>query len=352
MSNPHPLAARPTYTTAQLEQYFASLPANPPLTLASFQKCKANEPLAALHRLQLLTMAICPFGSLGIHYSTHHTLSLDTDAVYHKIVERRQGGYCMENNCFWSTVLRSLGYECYVVGARVSAAEAGVRGLPGDGFGGWGHEVVIVRIQGERYLSDVGFGGRGSQQPILLKEGETGKGMPGVTQRLAKRQIADWRFVGAGAAQGQEKLWVVDVPDERAPVDEVNGEQVSYPEVQAEKGWRPAYCFADTEWLPQDFEIINFRMCRDPTSMFVQNLILTKPMLDEKGEKCVGQVTLVKAEVSRKMYDKDGRPKEKELLVTCTSEEQRVKALEEWFGIKLKPEEVRAIEGFPTAIKG
>lgn len=349
--NSHPLGGRPTYTTAQMTSYFSALPARPKLTLASFQALKAKDPLAALRRLQLLTMALCPFGSLGIHYSTHHTISLDPDALFTKIVERGHGGYCMENNAFWVTVLQSLGYECYVVGARVSNAEGGARGVQGDGFSGWGHEAVFVRVYGQTYVSDVGFGGRGSLEPILLKEGETGKGMPGVVQRLARRPVADWAVTG----EEKGKMWIIDVPDEKMSGEEnglvTNGEAPNDESMRAEKGWRAAYCFVDTEWLPQDFETINFRMCRDPKSIFVQNLILTKPLLDENAETCVGQLNLVKDEVSRRMYDDNGRPTEKEVLVKCKSEAERVKALEDWFGVVLRPEEARAIKGLPSEIK-
>lgn len=349
--NPHPLGSRPIYTQTQMDAYFSALAVRPKLTLASFQELKAKDPLAALRRVQLLTMALCPFGSLGIHYSTHHTISLDPDALFTKIVERGHGGYCMENNAFWATALRSLGYECYVVGARVSNAEAGLRGVQGDGFSGWGHEAVIVLLDGQKYLTDVGFGGRGSLEPILLEEGETGKGLPGVVQRLARRPIADWTLTG----EEKGKMWIVDVPDEKMPVEEngavTNGEMTKHEHVRAEPGWRAAYCFMDMEWLPQDFEIINFRMCRDPKSMFVQNLILTKPLLDENAETCVGQLNLVKNEVSRRIYDDKGRPMEKEVLVKCTSEAERVKALEEWFGVVLRPEEARAIKGLPSEIR-
>jgi arylamine N-acetyltransferase len=355
--NPHPLATRPIYSESQLSTYLSALPCTPRLTLESIRALKATSPLTALRRLHLLTMALVPFGSLGIHYSPSHTLSLDPDVLFHKLVERRLGGYCMENNAFWTTVLRSLGYDAWVVGARVALAEAGVKGLRGDGFGGWNHEVVFVRLQDEEgeevWLSDVGFGGRGSLEPIRLREGEVGRGMCGVRQRLARRGIADSRFVG-----GRE-LWVVDVPDEReaghedAEMGKLSEEAArSVARVRPEKGWRAAYCFEDVEWLPQDFETTNYRTCRDAGSMFVQNLILTKPILDEKGEKCVAQLTLVKDEFTRRLDGEDGKHGEKEVLAKCKTEAERVENLHKWFGIQLKEEEKRAIRGWLTEIRG
>lgn len=41
----------------------------------------------------------------------------------------------MENNAFFSTILRSLGYDLYVSGARISNALMG--GADPEGFAGW-----------------------------------------------------------------------------------------------------------------------------------------------------------------------------------------------------------------------
>ena len=343
-STTHPLSARPTYTDSQLETFFSLLPYQPPLSLASFCELKAKSPLTALRKLHLLTLAFAPFGSLGIHYSPTRIICIDADVLYHKIVERRHGGYCMEMNCFWSTVLRCLGYDCYIVGARVSHAEGGVQGLQGDGYGGFGHQVVIVKIEGEKWLTDIGFGGRMSLEPIKLEKGQKGKGMLGWWQRLDYRGVADF-------TQPDHKVWVVDVTDDSSE-KQVNGNNAkpSFDGVQAQSGWRPAYCFSDIEWLPADFEVLNYRMCRDPKSMFVQMLIMTRPILDEAGTRSVGQLTLVGNELSRTMTRDDGSH-EKEILVKCATEQERVDALEKWFGIELTPGEVRGITGLSSQIR-
>ena len=46
---------------------------------------------------------------------------MDADELYEKLVERKRGrgGYCMENNYFFGTVLRSLGFGVYSAGAKV-----------------------------------------------------------------------------------------------------------------------------------------------------------------------------------------------------------------------------------------
>ena len=97
---------------------------------------KRRDPLAALTRLQRRQLAIIPFGNLALHYSPHHSISLDPDTLFTKLVERRLGGYCMENNTFFAAVLRSLGFTLYTTGARVADAVDDPTGDP-TSFGGW-----------------------------------------------------------------------------------------------------------------------------------------------------------------------------------------------------------------------
>lgn len=46
-------------------------------------------------------------------------ISLDKEDLFEKIVTLERGGYCMENNLLFSTVLRTLGFEVVATGARV-----------------------------------------------------------------------------------------------------------------------------------------------------------------------------------------------------------------------------------------
>jgi hypothetical protein len=126
---------RELYTEEQLAKYVAFINPDPSYSLASLQAEISQDPLAALSVLQLRQNGATVWGNVALHYSWHRLLPLDPDALFHKIVERRLGGYCMENNAFFSTILRSLGYELYVSGARISNALMGV-GDP-EGFAGW-----------------------------------------------------------------------------------------------------------------------------------------------------------------------------------------------------------------------
>lgn len=90
--------------------------------------------LGLLASLQRQHLASVPFENLSIHYSTDPAITLDPGELYTKIVTRRRGGYCMENNLLFGILLRSLGFTVYSVGGRVSYE---VMHLPGGGYSGW-----------------------------------------------------------------------------------------------------------------------------------------------------------------------------------------------------------------------
>ena len=131
----HHLAQRPIYNDDQLAAYVAFINPDPSYSLAKLRAEILEDPLAALSTLQLRQIGACHWGNIALHYSPHRELPLDPDTLFHKIVERRFGGYCMENNAFFSNILRSLGYNLYIFGARISNALMG--GVEPEGFGGW-----------------------------------------------------------------------------------------------------------------------------------------------------------------------------------------------------------------------
>ncbi|KAL8992614.1 MAG: hypothetical protein Q9169_006960 [Polycauliona sp. 2 TL-2023] len=124
---------RPTFTAPQLEQYLHTLS----LPSSLLDPAGAITPTYEnLKTLQQHHLAIYPFENLSLHYSQSHTISLDAESLFEKFVERGRGrgGYCMENNAFFGTVLRGLGFGVTSVGGRVCD---GVGGGDGAGFGGW-----------------------------------------------------------------------------------------------------------------------------------------------------------------------------------------------------------------------
>ena len=117
-----------TYSLKQIERYYdrTSLPRRhrQPHIITQSNSVGSGEDLDFLKTLIKYQLAAVPFENLELHYSTHHTISLDPEHLFPEIVDRNagRGGYCMENNTFFGTVLRSLGYNVLTIGARVNEA--------------------------------------------------------------------------------------------------------------------------------------------------------------------------------------------------------------------------------------
>lgn len=126
---------KPTYTNQQLELYLNRIrythsaqsenTAQPEGNLLQhLRQDIENDALSALCNLQRRHLTAIPWGNSGLHYSQHHTISLNPQSLFEKMVERQLDGYCMENTGLFFIVLRSLGYLVYATGGRVSHAAA------------------------------------------------------------------------------------------------------------------------------------------------------------------------------------------------------------------------------------
>lgn len=132
---------RPTLSQDQLLKYISCVygcePSAAQSQLSELEKLIRNDPLRGLTQLQQRHLASIPFSNLVLHYSQHHSISLDPDVLFHKLVERGLGGYCVENTGFLSIVMRSLGFKFYTGAARVNKGfEQGIDS--GDYHGWWG----------------------------------------------------------------------------------------------------------------------------------------------------------------------------------------------------------------------
>ena len=116
------------------------------------------EQLSAVHMRHAQSI---PFENLDAYLN--HSVSLDPDDIFDKIVMRKRGGYCFEMNALIYLALDAMGFEIKPYAARVCREKTG--------YSGYSHRVNIVELNAKRYLIDVGFGGNGLITPVLLEEG-------------------------------------------------------------------------------------------------------------------------------------------------------------------------------------
>lgn len=105
--------------------------------------------LAGLNLLHRAHLYAVPFENLDIHLG--RPLSLEPADLFSKIVEKRRGGFCYEQNLLLATVLRSMGLAVDLLQARVRAPD-GSLGPPFD------HMTLRVHLPEGLVLADVGFG--------------------------------------------------------------------------------------------------------------------------------------------------------------------------------------------------
>ncbi|PGH36888.1 hypothetical protein GX50_00346 [[Emmonsia] crescens] len=306
---------RPTFSREQLAKYISFIigcPADQGLAkLSELEELVQRDPLKVLTVIQQRQLATVPFSNVVLHYSQHHTISLDPDQLFHKLIERRLGGYCLENTNLLAIVIRSLGYQFYTTAGRVSKSYDSP--TTASQFQGWGHMILVVTIDGNKYTVDVGFGPYGPTRPLLLDEDNPVTSFAPAQMRMIKNNISS-------NVDRSQRLWIYQ----------------TRPNLESE--WRDAYCFYDVEFLPEDYEIMNFWTSQHPTSNFKRKFICTKFLLNEAEDDIIGTLALTGVDVKRNINGN------LEKLATLSSEAERVSALEKWFNVHLHPMEVRGIK--------
>jgi N-hydroxyarylamine O-acetyltransferase len=141
----------------------------------------ARADAAQLRALHAAHLEHIPFENLSIHLA--EVINLDPDALEDKILRRARGGFCYELNGIFARLLRLLGYEVTLLGARVWGGRS--FGPPLDHLA-----LVVGSIEGDRWLVDVGFGDH-SLYPLRFEE-EVPQEDPAGLFCLRRAELSDW----------------------------------------------------------------------------------------------------------------------------------------------------------------
>ena len=199
-------------------------------------KGRAAADLPTLQAIQFGHVAAIPFENLSPLMG--EAVRLDPASLEDKLVRRGRGGWCFEHNLLLAHVLRGLGFELRTLAARVRWNVAPDVSTPRS------HCLLLVAIDGERYIADVGFGGLTLTAPLALREGE--QATPHEPHRL----------VGEGDGFALEA--------------KVAGE------------WQRLYVFDLVPALQADYEVSNWYLANHPESQFVKGLIAARADVDRR----------------------------------------------------------------------
>lgn len=186
--------------------------------------------LETLRALQTSHLEHIPFENLDV--VLRRGIAIDLDALQRKLVFRRRGGYCFEQNTLFASVLRQIGFEVHTLEARVRPPNT-TEILPRT------HMVLRVAVDRRSWLVDVGFGGDGSSNPVSL-DGESSS-QAGLVYRI-----------------------------------EPENERIHVLQRRWQGTWIDLYAFTLEPALPVDYVVANHFTSTHPDSTFCQRLTVQR----------------------------------------------------------------------------
>jgi len=175
-----------------------------------------------------------PFENLDIQLGI--PISLDLAHLEEKMITRRRGGYCFEQNHLFQAALREIGF-------KVTACDARVR-MGVNVIASRSHMLLLASAPEGQFLCDVGFGGEGLLYPVAM-DGEA----------------------------HQQFLWNYRVAQEG---------RLRVLQSKHEDRWMDLYAFDPIGCEPVDFEVANWYTSTHPKSRFVLTLTAQLPLPDAR----------------------------------------------------------------------
>lgn len=185
----------------------------------------------------LMNAHVCsvPFENLDVLMGK--PILLDAVSLQDKIVNRRRGGYCFEQNGFLLEVLQQIGFEVTPLAARVRI------GVPEDVITPLTHLFLQVKIDGVLWLADVGVGSMSLTTPILF-----------------------------------DLDVVQDTPHDQRRIVAKNGRFAH--QIFGSEGWSDVYQFTKESMPLIDREVGSWWTSTSPKGMFKQNLVVARAESD------------------------------------------------------------------------
>ncbi|MEU7075424.1 arylamine N-acetyltransferase [Streptomyces narbonensis] len=237
--------------------------------------------LKAVHRAHVRSI---PFENLDV--ALGRQVPLDLKSLQAKLVGRRRGGYCYEQNSLLAAALERIGFPVAGRGARNRTRGAALPPVT--------HALLVVQVEGEQWLADVGFGWQGPLEPVPLRDG-------------ARVEQGGWTF---GARVEDEGIHVL--------------------RTLRPHGWTDLYAFSPQTLYPADFMVMNHFSSSHPESRFLGQVVAQRPGAEVRRALVRETLTSVRT---------DGATEERVVTVG-----ELVATLEEDFGIEVDAEERAGLE--------
>jgi arylamine N-acetyltransferase len=218
--------------------------------------------------------------------------------------------------------------------------------------------INIVSLEdGSKYALDAAFGGDGPTLPMPLTDGVVHNNLGTQQIRYSRSRIVQ-QIPSAGVSSVETALNgpVRDniSPSELPPdKNDIFNFWVYQYRNHPTKPWNSYYCFNETPYLYADFRIMSFSASAINGSSPFQTLF-TLGVRFVRADAKEGEIP----KLVGKMMMADGTFKEfgakgsTEIVKVCNTEEERIEALQKYFGITLTEAEQAGIKGRVTELKG
>jgi N-hydroxyarylamine O-acetyltransferase len=194
--------------------------------------------LATLATIHAAHVNAIPFE--GFDPLLRRPVNLDLASVQEKLVDRRRGGYCFEQNALFKAALETIGFEVTGLGGRVRWMSP-----PDSPLGPKTHMMLKVDLPDGPYLADVGFGVCVLDSPLQLK-----------TDIEQPTEMGTYRL-----SEADGLLWL---------------------SAKRPTGWRTMYVFDLEPQIQSDYELGNWFTSTSPLAPFISTLIMERVSADKR----------------------------------------------------------------------
>ncbi len=185
--------------------------------------------LAGLHAAHVASIAF-----EGMDPLLGRPVRLDPASIQEKLLDRRRGGYCFEQNALFRAALETIGFSVTGLGARVRWMSP-----PEAPLGPRTHMLLKVDLPDGAWIADVGFGAFLLDAPLRLQTD--------LEQRTAMGIFRLTEAAGLFTLSARQ-------PD----------------------GWRAMYVFDMQPQLPADYELGSWYAATNPAAPFPNMLIIER----------------------------------------------------------------------------
>jgi arylamine N-acetyltransferase len=217
---------------------------------------------------------------------------------------------------------------------------------------------IVTLKDGSQYVCDVAFGGDGPTTPLPLKDDVVALNLGTQEIRYTRARILQSTPKPFAETQNGVSPKLIPGHDNISPSEFPPGAEddpftfwVYQYRNKSDAPWNSYYIFQTTPYMYLDFRSLSFAASTagpNGGSPFQTTTVLTVKFLRHQGESKIYGKRMMVNNVIKETVNKTGPTR---VLYTCRTEQERIQALKEYFGITLTEEEVEGIRGRITEIR-